>query len=484
MTRPLVRIAALFLAFLFILLINVNYITVVQGPELRRQPGNSRVLLDEYSRERGAILVGGRPVARSVTTDGRFRYLRQYTDGTLYAPVTGFYSLIYGATGIERGEGELLAGSTDLLFGRRLVDLFTGREPRGGSVVLTIDPRAQAAAAEALGNRRGAAVAIDPATGAILAMVTSPSYDPNLLSSHNTDTIRATYESLNGNAQQPLLNRGLARTYPPGSLFKVVTAAAALESGLYTPASMLRSPARLDLPGTTADLPNYDGKACGNGTTSLTDALRVSCNTAFGSLGLALGENAIAQMSARFGFETSFAVPMVAARSRFPVNLNQPQLAQSAIGQFDVRATPLQMAMVAAAIANQGRLMRPYLVAERLSPELTVISQTEPLEISRAMSPQNAAALTAMMVTVVRSGTGRAAAIPGVDVAGKTGTAQQGRGRPPHAWFMAFAPAASPRIAIAVVVEDGGDLGSEATGGRLAAPVAKAVITAVLGPPR
>jgi penicillin-binding protein A len=481
MTTSIKRLSAILGVLLLALLININYLTVIRGADLRSQPGNTRALLDEYSRERGAILIGGRPVAYSERTNDELIYLRQYSRAALYAPATGFYSVIYGATGVERGENDVLAGTADLLFGRRLVDLFTGRQPRGGSVALTIDPRAQIAAAEALGNRRGAVVAIDPATGEILALVTSPSYNANRLSSHDLSDIRSYWNKLINADNQPLLNRPIAQTYPPGSVFKVVTTAAALASGRYSPTTMLEGPARLQLPQTTATIGNFDRQKCLGGRLSLADALRISCNTAFAALGLSVGAESLRAMATDFGFGTSFTLPMTSAASRFPAELNAPQTAQSAIGQFDVAATPLQMAMVAAGIANRGVVMRPYLVSERLSPELTVLSVTQPQEFSRPISPTVAAQLTSMMVDVVARGTGRGAAINGIDVAGKTGTAQRGEGQAPHAWFISFAPAATPRIAVAVVVEAGGNIGSEATGGRLAAPIARAVIAAVLG---
>jgi peptidoglycan glycosyltransferase len=481
MSNSIKRLSVILSVLLLALLVNINYLTVVRGGELRNQAGNTRVILDEYSRERGAILIGGSPVASSERTDDDLVYLRRYANGPVYAPATGFYSLVYGASGVERAENDVLAGTADLLFGRRLVDLFTGRQPRGGSVALTIDPRAQRAAAKALGNRRGAVIALDPATGAILAMVSSPSYDPNRLSSHDPADIRTYWSRLINVDGQPLLNRPIAQTYPPGSVFKVITAAAALESGSYTAASMLKGPARLALPQTTATISNFDRRACLGGRLTLADALRISCNTAFAALGMELGGDALRSMAEGFGFGSSFDLPMSSATSRFPANLNAPQTAQSAIGQFDVAATPLQMAMVAAGIANRGIVMQPFLVSERLSPELTVLSITQPEEFSRPISSNVAASLTSMMIDVVRRGTGGAAAINGIDVAGKTGTAQRGEGQAPHAWFISFAPAAAPRIAVAVIVEAGGDLGSEATGGRLAAPIARAVIAAVLG---
>ncbi len=323
-------------------------------------------------------------------------------------------------------------------------------------------------------------VAIEPSTGRILALATSPSYDPNPLSSNDPAQNRAAWERLNADPLKPLLNRPLAETYPPGSVFKVVTTAAALSSGQYTTETEIPAPAVLDLPGTTADLPNYDRRACFGGQVTLEQALQISCNTAFANVGLNLGDDILREQAELFGFNHSFDVPMSSATSVFPADLNAPQTAQAAIGQFDVRATALQIAMVGAALANGGVVMNPYLVDEVLAPDLSVLSRGEPSEFGRAVSPEIAQEITDMLVNVVQNGTGAPAQIQGVLVAGKTGTAQTAQGRAPHAWFLSYAPADGPQVAVAVVVENGGNLGSEATGGRLAAPIAKAVMEAVL----
>ena len=482
MNGPLRRVGFVALLLFGLLMVNANYVQVIQARELTTRPGNNRLLIDEYSRQRGAIVVDGRAVAASVKTDDRLQYLRRYANGPLYAPVTGFYSFVYGATGIERASNPFLTGTDDRLFVRRLLDLVTGAEPQGGSVELTLDPRAQRAAYRGLEGRRGAVVALDPSSGAILALVSSPSYDPNLLSSHDGRQIRSTYAKLDEDPDKPMLNRAVSRTYPPGSTFKIVTAAAALESGRYTPESRVPGPARLDLPQTTAALPNFDNRQCsaGSDTTTLATALERSCNTTFGAIGLALGDDALRDQAEKFGFDTEITVPLQVAGSAFPEDPDAPQTAQSAIGQFDVRATPLQMAMVAAGVANRGRVMAPYLVSSLRAPDLSVVERAEPTELARAMSPQTAQTLTRMLVGVVEQGTGSNARISGIDVAGKTGTAQQGGGRPPHAWFVSFAPADDPQVAVAVVVEDGGGE-SEVSGNRLAAPIAREVMRAVLG---
>lgn len=483
MNRPLRRMSAVVMLLFGALLVNVTWVQAFWAEDIRSRPGNLRTILAQYDRERGPILVDGEEVALSVPTDGDLTYLRRYPLGPLYAHVTGYYSLVYGASGIERAENEVLSGSDARLFVRRVGDLLTGETTEGGAVALTLDPGAQAAAAEALGDRRGAVVALDPTTGAILAMVSSPSYDPNELSSHDPAAVRAAWERLQADEADPLLNRAISRTYPPGSTFKLVTLAAALSAG-YTPEEDVPGPAALDLPQTTADLPNWDGRPCtpGSDTTTLVRALEHSCNSTFGAIGLDLGAEALEQQAQAFGFGTEFEIPMTTAASEFPDDPNPPQTAQSAIGQFDVRATPLQMALVAAGIANNGVVMAPYLVAEVQAPDLTTLDAHEPEELSRAVEPEVAAQIRAMMVSVVEEGTGGNAAIGGVAVAGKTGTAQQGADRAPHAWFTSFAPAGpgeTAQVAVAVVLEDGGGE-AEVSGNRLAAPIARAVMQAVL----
>jgi peptidoglycan glycosyltransferase len=480
MIRQINRVTAVIIFLLLSLIVNVSYIQVFQAHDLRKQAGNQRVILTEYSRERGPILLGSKAVAQSTPTSDSLKYLREYAAGPTYAAISGFYSLVYGATGIEREENDVLAGNDSRFFVDRMQQLLAGRKPKGGAIRLTIDPDAQAAAVKALNGRTGAVVAIDPKTGAILALASSPSFDPNLLSSHNAADIQKNYESLNTDPNQPLLNRPLAMTLPPGSTFKLVTAAAALESGKYTAASVLPGPAELALPGTDKKLGNWTGKSCGaNGKVSLKEALAISCNTAFASLGLELGASAIYDQAKKFGFESSFDVPMTAATSHFPVDPNESQTAMSAIGQFDVRATALQMAMVSAGIANEGIVMRPYLVSQILGPDLSVLQNTTPLAFGRAMSSENANVLRDMMVNVVSAGTGTNARISGIVVGGKTGTAENTPGESAHAWFVGFAPAEGASIAIAVVLEHGGGA-TEVSGNALAAPIAAAVMKALL----
>jgi peptidoglycan glycosyltransferase len=481
---PIRRLSTVVALLFSALLVSTTLIQFVQAKSLNERPDNRRTLLSTYARERGQILVGGAPIAKSVPSKDELKWLRTYPKKDLYAHVTGYYSFTYGAGGgIEGAEDSLLSGASDKLFYRRVSDILTGKEQTGASLELTLDAKAQAAADKALGKQRGAVVALNPRTGEVLALVSHPSYDPSVLSSHDTAKVVAAWKQLNGDPDRPMVDRAIAgNLYPPGSTFKVVTTAAALESGKFTEESQIPGPATLDLPQTTVNLPNDDRRPCGpNNKTSLTHALEISCNTAYGWLGMQVGADAFRAQAAKFGIGDRLSIPMSVTPSSVPAQLNEPQLAQSAIGQYDVRVTPLQMAMVAAAIANKGIVMKPYLVSKVTSSDLETIDEAQPEQLSQAVSANTAAALTRMMQTVVKSGTGTAAQISGVDVAGKTGTAQHATGAAPHAWFISFAPAEDPKVAVAVVVEDGGNAGNEAFGGRVAAPIAKAVMEAVLG---
>jgi peptidoglycan glycosyltransferase len=481
MNNPLRRVAGFAALLLIALLVNLTYIQVFQADELRNKPGNARTILAEYDRERGAISVGSRAVASSRPSENtEVAFERVYSNGELYAHATGYYSLIYGTSGLERAENAILSGTDDRLLVDRLTQLLAGRTVKGGSITTTLNSRAQRAAFEGLNGRKGAVVAIDPTTGAILAMVSTPSFDPNPLASPNAATERSAYAELQSDPDSPLLNRAIAQVYPPGSTFKLVTAAAALSTGDYTKNSVVPAPASIPLPLSEDRLPNYDNRGCGpNNRTTIENAMRISCNTAFALLGLEVGEEALRAQAEAFGFNTSFEIPLVAATSVFPDDLDAPQTAISAIGQYDVRATVMQMAMVAGAIGNRGIVMEPYLVSQKRGPDLSVLEATTPEEFGQAVTPQVAAQLRDMMVEVVENGTGQRAQISGVQVAGKTGTAEQGEGEPPHAWFVSFAPADDPQVAVAVILEDGGGA-TEISGGRLAAPIAKAVMEAVL----
>jgi peptidoglycan glycosyltransferase len=483
--RRIRQVAVAVLIMFAALLINSNVVQVVEASGLKANPHNVRVLYSEYSHQRGPIVAAGRNVAQSVATNDALKYLRTYPGADEYAPITGYYSLVVGASGLEQVEDPVLAGTADQLFIKRLSDEITGRTPQGGSVVLTVDPRAQRAAYNGLHGLRGAVVAIEPSTGAVLAMASSPSYDPSTLTTHHPLQITRTYHQLLHDPDDPLLNRAISQSYPPGSLFKVVTASAAFTSGRFTPNTVVQSPSALRLPLTNTYLHNFGGETCGNGQTStVADAFRISCNTAFANIGLSVGINALARQARAFGIGESLKIPLSVAASQFASNANRPNTALSAIGQYDDSLTPLQAAMIGATIANGGTQMKPYIVAETRAPDASVLSRTTPQVLRQSVSPQVASAVTSIMELVVSNGTGTAAQIPGITVAGKTGTAQHGlpsQHLAPDAWFVSFAPAEHPKIAVAVLVEDGGSLGSDATGGAVAAPIAKSVMCAVLG---
>jgi peptidoglycan glycosyltransferase len=492
--RQIRRLGLALLVLFLLLFAQVNYLQVLASQRLADNPANAtRQLIAEYEVDRGSILAadGTTVLATSRRSRGALRYQRRYPQGPLYADVTGYYSVIYGRSGLEDAFNPYLNGSAPELLPQTLADQILGRPKRGASIITTIQPALQRAAAQALGSQPGAVVALDPRTGDVLALVANPTYDPNLLASQNPREVRRAWAELTNDPDKPLLSRAYQELYPPGSTFKLVTAAAALQNG-YTPESLWPNPPALQLPQTTHVLENFGGEHCLGGAPKITtaQALTVSCNVVFGEIGLALGADSLAAQARAFGFaadassgDVPFDLPFQEGVFPDPSYFTDrlPAVALSAIGQDNVAANPLQMALVAAAIANGGVEMAPRLVTEVRDPSGRVIRSFAPKEYGRPISPRTAAELTQMMVSVVRSGTGTAAQIPGVTVAGKTGTAQHGEGQPPHAWFVSFAPAENPQVVVAVIVLDGGSLGSEATGGRVAAPIAKAVMQAALG---
>jgi peptidoglycan glycosyltransferase len=487
MNASLRRISVTVMALMVLLLLNATMTQVFAADGLRADPRNQRVLLDEYSRQRGQIVAGSQLLAYSVATDSRFRFLRVYPSPAVYAPVTGFYSLRYSSSGLERAEDPVLNGSDERLFGRRLADFFTGRDPRGGNVDTTIVPRIQQAGWDAMqqgcgGPCKGAVVALEPSSGKILAMVSSPSYDPNLLASHDPEVQAQAWQRLRDDPDNPLTNRAISETYPPGSTFKVVTTAAALQAGA-SDTEQLTAAASIPLPNSTATLQNYGDTPCGNEpTVSLKEAFAKSCNTAFVQLGISTGADALRSMAHAFGLDsTPGVIPLQVAESTVGIIPDAAALGMSSIGQKDVALTPLENAEIAATIANGGVTMQPYLIDSLKGPDLSNISSTVPYQQRRAVSPQVAAKLTELMVGAEKVAQQKGA-IPGVQIASKTGTAEHGtdpRNTPPHAWYIAFAPAQAPRVAVAVLVENGGDRLS-ATGGALAAPIGRAVIEAAL----
>jgi penicillin-binding protein A len=478
MNKPIRRVAFVAMVMFGLLLANGTYMMLVRQSSLAEAPQNRRVRDAEFAQNRGAILAGGKTeIATTEPTDDGFKYQRVYPEGKRYAPITGFYSYDHSRTALEASYNSQLAGTDDALFVRRLIDLVTNRSPQGASVQTTIVPKVQRAAANALGDQKGAVVALDPSTGAVLAMVTSPSYDPNDIASHDIEAADQAYNKLANDPDRPLANRAAREIYPPGSTFKLVTAAAALADGK-TADSKVKSPVRLKLPGTNVFLGNSG--PCGGAEVTITQALKVSCNTAFANLGLEVGEDKLRAQAEKFGFDRRHLPDLGGAASQFPDKMDDAQLALSAIGQFDVAASPLQMAMVTAAIANDGVLMDPYLVSMVQAPDLKPLETHKPKMLSRAMTPEHAASLQQMMAVVVDEGTGSNAQISGVEVGGKTGTAQSDPKRKPFAWFTSFAPLEDPKVAVAVIVEDADIPRDDIAGGRIAAPIARKVMEAAL----
>ncbi|MFD3869026.1 peptidoglycan D,D-transpeptidase FtsI family protein [Streptomyces sp. NPDC058623] len=483
MNKPLRRISLFCGLLVLALLIRTNWLQYVQAEDLSTRKENRRVLIAQYATERGNIIVqGGQPITGSAETPGSdFKFKRTYVDGPLWAPVTGYASQVFGSTQLENIDDGILTGNDDRLFFDRTIGMFTGEKKQGGNVVTTLNAAAQKAAFTGLGNRKGAVAAIDPRTGAILALASTPSYDPSSFAGFSKADGKA-WADLNASPDKNLVNRALRETYPPGSTFKVVTAAAALENDVVTDINApTDTPEPYILPGTRTPMVNH---ASGCEKASLNEALRVSCNSVFANLGDKVTRDKMVQTAEKFGFNDTIDTPVRAFASVYDKTMGRDGNAQSSIGQFNTAATPLQMAMVSAAIANDGKLMKPFMVDQLTAPNLDVIEKHEPREMSRPLSAANAQKLQQMMVNVVDKGTGSNAKIKDTVVGGKTGTAQHGEknAKRPYAWFISYAenPDGTSPVAVAVVIEDSGADREDISGGGQAAPVAKAVMEAVL----
>ena len=472
---------ALLVAFV-VVFAQLNYIQFFAAGKIASNPANRRSVIREYSIKRGDILsLNG---VRIATTERSRRgdplkFTRTYPGGELFGHITGYYSLLFGKDRIERTYDDALLGDSGVVSIQDIQDRFSNSEEEGDRVRLTIHSRLQEAARDALGDQRGAVVALDPNSGEVRAMWSNPSFDPSALASHDGKEQRAFWNSLNPESpDSPLLDLATSRGYPPGSTFKVITTAAALESGEYRQDSRFPDPDELELPQTTETLTNFTNTACtGAGSIDLFNALRISCDTTFAKIGLDIPDE-VYGMAENFGFNETIPFDVRTETSSYPQisDDRQPARAFAAIGQQDVVATPLQMALVAAGVANEGEVPRPRLVREIIDESGGIVEHFSPETFSEAMSPETAQIVTEMMVAAVENGTGTAAQIPDVEVAGKTGTAQTVEGENPHTWFICFAPADDPQLAVAVIVEHGGEFGSEATGGAVAAPIAKAML--------
>jgi peptidoglycan glycosyltransferase len=483
MIKELKRVSLLVATMFLALFVSASLIQAVDNDAVADDPRNVRSLYEAYKTLRGPILVDGKPIAFSVESDDAYQYLRVYED-EIYSAVTGYFSVFRGATGIEASLNSYLSGQSSSQFFEKFNAVLSGNPVSGAAVELTIDPLLQKAAWDALGDLQGSLIAMDPTTGNILAMVSKSGFDANVLAGHDNQVVADEYAQLEADQNNPLINKTIGGDlYHPGSVFKLVVAAAALESGMYTNESTFQNPVSIQLPGSTSQVFNSTEKACGGAspTVSLIEALSLSCNIPFVELGLSLGQDRLRAQAELFGFGKELRVPMIVTPSTFPPVMDEAQLALSSFGQYDVRATPLQMAMVSAAIANGGVLMKPNLIESTISPNLSVINAPAPEVFSQPITAATAESIRLMMVDSVKNGVAFNAEIQDIEVAGKTGTAENGEGVRPTLWFTGFAPSVNPRIAIAVVIEDGGGRDSGAGGNATAAPVAREFFRAVFG---
>jgi cell division protein FtsI/penicillin-binding protein 2 len=483
MNRTIRRTSVFVLLLVFALLIRATWVQFYDGQALADDKDNRRNAIETYADPLGNIIVGGDSITGSTRTKGGdLAYKRTYKDGSLYAAVTGYASQSYAPTQLEGIYQDLLNGTDSRL--KTVMDTVTDQRAAPGNVVTTIDPDVQKAAYDALGDKKGAAVAIDPKTGKILAVVSTPSYDPTSLTDANT--AGTAWQKLNADPDKPLTNRALRQPLPPGSTFKLVVAAAALEDGLYPNVdTKTDSPDPYTLPGTTTVLANENTSApCENAT--IRTALRYSCNNVFAKMAVNLGQDKLRAMAEKFGFnDDQLDVPVRAYTSVYPSDMDKSSTALTGIGQFDVTATPLQMAMVSAAIANGGKLVSPHMVSQITDSGGDVLENyDDKTDTKQIVSSTTAEQLQSAMQTVVEDGTGTNARIDGATVGGKTGTAQHGENnsQTPYAWFTSYGKSDSngKEVAVAVVVEQSDAARSEVSGNGLAAPVAKAVMEAAL----
>ena len=481
MTKELRRLSLVVAAMFISLFLAGTFIQAVNTEAVAEDPRNVRNIYESYKTQRGPILVDGKPIASSEPSDNAYRYLRTY-DNEIYSAVTGYFSVFRGATGMESAANSYLSGQSSSQFFEQVNAVLSGNPVTGAAVELTLDPTLQQAAWDALGSYRGALIAMDPVTGNILAMVSKPGFDANRIAGHDSEKVAKNYQELEEDQANPLINKTIGGDlYHPGSVFKLVVAAAALESGEYTNASTLQNPVSVRLPNSTSEVFNSSRRSCGPGSeVTLIYAMRYSCNVPFVELGLALGQDRLRAQAELFGFGKAIRVPMQSTPSVFPEEMDDAQLGLASFGQFDVRVSPLQMALISSSIANGGLMMQPNLIENVISPNLSAIAAPAPEVLSQPITAATADALKKMMVQSVSKGVASNASVSGFKVAGKTGTAENGKGERVTLWFTGFAPAVNPRVAIALVIEDGGGRDSGASGNGTAAPVARSFFQAVL----
>jgi len=477
--RKIFIIVLLMFALLGVGVTNTQFIS---ASSLNADARNQRTILHAAETDRGPIIVDKTAIASSEREADSKRYARSYAEGPLYASVTGYFSSVGNAsTGIEAAEEDVLDGQSQTLLGQRLRNLLTGQNRQGGGVELTLNPDMQKAAAAALGNRKGAVVALDAQTGAVLAMYSAPTFDPNQLASSDASAVSDAFSALSSDPSNPLLNRTISERYAPGSTFKILTTIALIENHLADPDMHMPSPVSTTLPGTNTEVSNIESSTCGDGKPTLTEAFARSCNTTFVLASEKLTTQQLTDVTKRFGFGHEQEIPLTVIPSVFPSDADSAQLAMSSIGQYTVQATPMQMAQVAQTIANGGQMMSPYLIKQIVDADNQTIRKTKATEAGRPISADTASKVTGMMQAVVSQpyGSGTPMALPNVSVAAKTGTAETGDGDRANAWAIGFAPADNPQIAFAVIVE-GDETNPTPHGGDVAGPVAKAVLEAGL----
>ncbi|MFH1149117.1 MAG: penicillin-binding transpeptidase domain-containing protein [Actinomycetota bacterium] len=472
MNRNIKILLAIFTICLLAVVVNLTWIQIFGAEGINGNAFNKRRLVQEYAVQRGDILsVDGQVLARSMDTGTEYRWQREYPLGKLFADVTGYDSWKYGRTGLEETFNKELLGLGPQLTVRSLGNRILGASKKGNSLRLSVDTGLQRTATEALGARKGGVVAMNPKTGEVLAMATYPTYDPNVAVPIPGRDTEAAWAALVADPNKPLFDRSTLGLYPPGSSFKVVTAAAALDLGVVNPQSTFDCGGKLVVDG----YPIYDYGRRSHGEVTFAEALVVSCNITFAQVGAKVGASALVEYAELFGFneEVPFDLPLAVSKVQPAQTMTPVDLAVASFGQGGDLATPLEMALVASTVANDGVMMAPYLVAEILDYNGKTIESSKAEQYREVIDRTTAETLTTMMVDVVDEGTGTAAQIDGVQVAGKTGTAEI-EGAEPHAWFICFAPAEDPVIAVAVLVENAGE------GGRVAAPIAREVLEQAL----
>jgi len=483
MTRQIRALGVGLMVCFLVLFVQLNRLTVFGAERLNDSPVNTREILRDFSQPRGSVTTAdGVVIARSIPSGDRFEFQREFPEGLLFAHISGFYSFSLGSSGVEKTYNDELAGRTIDLSLQDLSDLFVDKD-RVGDITLSVRADLQRIATEQLGAREGSVVALDPRNGEILALASFPSYNPNALASHDTQAATAVQTLLDADPNKPRLARTYQDRFFPGSTFKVVTATAGIASGgVNRDQPAYPSSSGYTAPGTTRPLRNFGGATCGG---TLFQILQASCNTAFAQMGVDTGPEAMIATAQAFGFNQDVPLDLTGpVRSNFPTDFerNLPALAQSSIGQNDVAATPLQMAMVAGAVANDGRVMVPHVLRDVRDGDGNVVDTYEPEVWTTAMDSATAGLMREAMRGVVESGTASGLALPGFEIGGKTGTAQLGTDPPrSHAWIIGYGgpPGQPATIAVAVMIE-GQPGASEQTGGRVAAPIAQAVMAAHL----